>query len=125
MVESKKEKGTVNSTLDSVKNQLQVNKYKTNSLQLIQKIEKNLIDLKFESIDSNQLRLTNNTLSFVSLLKGTMLKDPRYPYQVIQSAIDELYSRDNQILGVTLRILFKEIKNNLKNFNPNVKGISK
>ncbi len=122
---SKKEKGTINSTQDSVKNHVQVTKYKTNSLQLVQTLEKNLNDLKFETNDDNILRIVSNSLSKIFQLKGVIKKDPRFPYQIIQNKIYEMYNEDTQITGATVDFIFKDLKYNLINYNPNVRAIFK
>lgn len=122
---SKKEKGTINSTQDSVKNHVQVTKYKTNSLQLVQTLEKSLNDLRFETIDDNTLRIVSNCLYKIFLLKGAIKKDPRFPYQIIQNRIDEMYNKDNQIIGAAANLIFSDLKYNLENYNPNVRAIFK
>lgn len=127
MKNQKKEKGTNNSTPDSVKNQVKYNenhlKFKENSVILINRLLSDLSRGKDHLTDEYQIRRYESYLKQLNQIKRSVLIDPRYPHQIVQNIIDYMYSLDNQIKGVSVPFLFSDIKNNLENFNPDARAI--
>lgn len=124
---SKKEKGTINSTPDSVKNQfkdtIKDSFFKNNTLTLIDKLITDLQRNRSYLINDNEIRWHNSYINQLTQIKRTVLIDPRYPHKIVQQIIDNLFLEDNQIKGVSVDFLFTDIKNNPKNFTPNVRAL--
>lgn len=122
----KKEKGTKNSTPDSVKNQVKDRKkdlvLKENSIVLVDRIINNLSKDQAYLIDENQIRLYDSYLRNLTQLKKSILIDPRFPYQIIQNQIDYLYRKDSEINIFNVSIHKNELINK-ENFNPTVYGV--
>lgn len=122
----KKEKGTKNSTPDSVKNQVKDRKkdlvFKENSITLVDRIINNISRDQAYLIDENQIRLFDSYLRNLTQLKKSILIDPRFPYQIIQNQIDYLYRKDSEINIFNVSIRKNELINK-ENFNPTVYGV--
>jgi len=124
---SKKEKGTINSTHDSVKNHLQFNKkdsiFKRNLLSLIDNLQSQITKNQIYLTDNTQLREHDQYLRKLKHIKLVATADPRFPYKVIQSIIDDLYRKSPvKPKQITIVIPIDQLIN-IENFNPSVYGI--
>ena len=90
---------------------------------LVDKFEENLNRRYNYLTDSHLIKENEAFIRDFSILKKLINKDPRYTWQIIQNNIDDLYKRDKNILGVGIKILFKELKANKNQFNPKMYGI--
>jgi hypothetical protein len=96
---------------------------KENSIILIDRITTQILRDQSYLVDDHQIRQYEYYISALNQIKRSVLIDPRYPHQIVQNKIDDIHSRDKQIKGASVDLLFNEIKNNLENFNPNVRAI--
>ena len=126
---SKKEKGTKNSTPDSVKNHVKFTekylKSKEISIVLIDKLIINISkDLTIVTNDLEYKRIESYK-KLAKRVRECILNDPRYPHQKVQQKIDKSYGGSNfdpNIKGAIVHLLFSEIKNN-PNYIPHVEPI--
>lgn len=124
---SKKEKGTTNSTQDSVKNHLQYSKiYNQNKrtvIALLENLEKQLAK-KFNHLTDHYLIQDNKkTIEEIKHIRKVAENDPRYPWWIIQKKIDATFQADKNITGVRIVIKFEDLKpKNINNFNPQIYG---
>jgi len=125
----KKEKGTYKSTPDSVKNQVQYTKkgsiYKENSIILIDRLISTISRDQAYLIDENQIMQFDSYIRFIQQIRQSVLIDPRYPHQIAQKIMDNMFSRDNQITGASVDFDFCQLKNNLENYVPHVRPLFK
>jgi len=125
----KKEKGTINSTPDSVKNQDKfTKKYCKNKEISIVLIDKLILtiskDLTFITDDLTYRKIKSYKV-LAKRVRECILNDPRYPHQKVQRKIDKSYGGSNfdpNIKGAIVHLLFSEIKNN-PNYIPHVEPI--
>ncbi len=96
---------------------------KNNTIVLIDRLINDLQQVTSYLINTNEIRQHSSYINQLKHIKKTVLADPRYPHLIVQNKIDDLFSRDNQIKGASADFLFSELKNNIKNFNPNVRAI--
>lgn len=70
------------------------------------------------------IRENDSLIREFSNLKRVIENDPRLPWQIIQQNIDNLYKKDKNLIGVNVKIIFNDLKeNNIKHFNPLMYGI--
>ncbi|MCD8448480.1 hypothetical protein G1J88_01170 [Tenacibaculum dicentrarchi] len=96
----------------------------TNTLSILaDKFDENL-HRRYNSLTDYFLIRENEALinQFLNI-KRLINKDPRFPWQIIQNNIDELYERDNSLSGVRIEILFEDLKADKNQFNPKMYGI--
>lgn len=119
----KKGKDTETAPLNQMQNTTNPSILKRRSATLIDKLlihlQKNIPYL----IDENLIRQHYSYVNQLKHIKLTVLTDPRYPHQIVQKKLDNLFLRDNQIKGASVDFIFRELKNNPENFNPNVRGL--
>ncbi|CAL2085585.1 hypothetical protein [Tenacibaculum dicentrarchi] len=96
----------------------------TNTLSiLVDKFDENLYRRYNSLTDYFLIRENEALINQFSNIKRLLNKDPRFPWQIIQNNIDELYKRDNSLLGVRIEILFEDLKTDKNQFNPKMYGI--
>lgn len=91
---------------------LQNNKFVQNGLVIIERIQSDLGRLEIDRISDNlllkHLYFYNAELEKVKLM---IVKNPRFPYVLIQEEIDRLYSIDNNLTGMNIKLDWKEGEN--------------
>lgn len=122
----KKEKGTYKAPIDSAKNQLQCTKKdsieKQNVLILLDNLENELNRKLTYSINDNDIREFKSYIEKTKHIKRIAIKDPRFPYKIIQQKLDNLYRDDKSIKEIIIMFSINELINT-KTFNPKVYGV--
>lgn len=91
---------------------LQNNKFVKNGLVIIERIQTDLSRLKIDRIkDSLLLRHLHFYNSELEKVKLMIVKNPRFPFVLIQEEIDRLYTIDNSLTGMNIKLDWKEGEN--------------